>query len=273
MNPRSSLPSWRELCDHKPIVSLFTRVLYVASLVASSACTRQLAPAPIPVAITPAVHVAGAPAPGNGRLIVDVPEGPVPVYRARMEARKQDNGTRHPTFLFFDLPPELVCKETPCVIEEPPGNILIGFPVLGCSPAIDYDLVHVGLDLSVYRRSLAIFENETGAEQIVGIVATSLGAAASITGLVLLPSGASNHNDRLTAAGGITLGAGALALTVGILMIRHDSATYRPGSANHFEASIATGAANAGVPGPRRSPLEAFPYYECTWASRRAGSG
>src|SRR5207237_10370575 len=122
------------------------------------------------------------PASGNGRLIVDVPEGPVPVYRARLEARKQDNGARRPTFRFFDLPPELICKETPCVIDEPPGNILIGFPVLGCDAAIDYDLVHVGLETSVYRRSVAVFENDTGAEKIVGIVGASLGAAASITG-------------------------------------------------------------------------------------------
>jgi hypothetical protein len=214
-------------------------------------------------------------APVTGRLIVDVPEGSVPVYRARLEARKQDNGTRRPTFRFFDLPAEKICDGTPCVIDEPPGNILIGFPVLGCRPAIDFDLVHVGLDPSVYRRSLAIFEDETGAEKIVGIVAASLGAAASITGIVLLPSGISKDNSGLTAAGGITLGAGALALTVGILMIRHDSATYRPGSANHFEASVSTAAPPATVPSssPPRSPLEVFPYYDCSWGSRRGGTG
>lgn len=213
----------------------------------------------------PAIHVAAAPAQATGRLIVDVPEGPVPVYRVRFEPRRQDNGSHRPTFRFFELPVEKICDTTPCVIDEPPGNILIGFPVLGCRPAIDFDLVHVGLDPSVYRRSLAIFEDETGAERIVGIVGASLGAAAAITGMVLLPTGA-------PVAGGITLGAGALALTVGILMIRHDSATYRPGSGNHFEASIAAGASLAAPP-PRQSPLEVFPYYDCSWGSRRAGSG
>lgn len=223
----------------------------------------------------PAVHLEGPPAQGNGRLIVDVPEGPVPVYRAHFEARQQDNGTRRPTFGFFDLPAELLCKETPCVIDAPPGNILIGFPVLGCRPAIDYDLVHVGLEPRVYRRSLAIFENDTGVERIVGIVGASLGAAAAITGTALLPVGLSRDNNTLSAAGGISLGAGALVLTAGILMIRHDSATYRPGSANHFEASISTPAATvrAPSPAPARSPLEVFPYYDCSWGSRRAGSG
>ena len=222
----------------------------------------------------PVAPVAGPPLQGNGRLIIDVPEGPVPVDRAQFEARKQDNGSRRPTFRFFDLPPELLCKETPCVIDAPPGNILIGFPVLGCRPAIDYDLVHVGLETRVYRRSLAIFENETGAEKIVGIVGASLGAAATITGIALLPVGASKDNGTLAAAGGITLGAGALVLAAGILMIRHDSATYRPGSANHFEASISTPAATVRAgPSPTQSPLEVFPYYDCSWGSRRAGSG
>jgi hypothetical protein len=220
----------------------------------------------------PTVRVAGPPAPGMGRLIVDVAEGPVPIYIARMEARQQDNGSRRATFRFFDLPPALACKETPCVIDVPPGNILIGFPVLGCRPAIDYDLVHIGLDTSVYRRSVAVFVDETGAEKILGIIAASLGAGAAITGTVLLPVGASRDNKELAIGGGITLGAGALLLTAGILMIRHDSATYRPGSANHFDAPAAP--APAGVDAtPRRSPLEVFPYYDCSWGSRTNGAG
>jgi hypothetical protein len=220
----------------------------------------------------PVVTVTAPPAPGMGRLIVDVAEGPVPVYRAHFEARQQDNGTRRPTFRFYDLPPELLCKETPCVIDRPRGNILIGFPVLGCGPAIDYDLVHVGLEPSGYRRSLGIFEDKTGAEKIVGIIATSLGTAAAITGGVLLPAGLSKDNDTLTAAGGVTLGAGALMTVVGILMIRHDSATYRPGSANHFEGGAAAPSGD-GMSRPMRSPLEGFPTYGCSWTSRRAGAG
>lgn len=214
----------------------------------------------------PVVDVSVPPAQGAGRLIVDVAEGPVPVYRARFEARKQENAGRHMTFGFYDLPPELLCKATPCVIDAPPGNILIGFPVLGCRPAIDYDLVHVGLQPRVYRRSLAVFEDDTGAEKIVGIVGASVGATAVITGGVLMPVG---H----LAAGGITLGAGALALTAGILMIRHDSATYRPGSANDFEATISTQIPTVRVSAPKQSPLEVFPYYDCSWSSKGGGTG
>jgi hypothetical protein len=38
----------------------------------------------------------------------------------------------------------------------------------------------------------------------------------------------------MTTAGGLTLGAGALAIVLGILAIRADSPTYRPGSSNHY---------------------------------------
>jgi hypothetical protein len=241
-------------------------------VIATASCTRQLAPAPIPAGIMPPLPVSAAPAPGNGRLIVDVAEGPVPVYRARIDAQKLEDGTRHARYRIVDVPPELVCKETPCVIDEPPGNILIGFPVLGCRPAIDFDLVHVGLDASVYRRSVAIFENDTGVEKIVGIIGASIGGAASLTGIVLLPIGAGGNTD-LAIAGGITLGVGALLTTAGVLMIRHDSATYRPGSANHFEATAAPTAPPSPPPSPTRSPLEVYPYYDCSWSSRRGGTG
>jgi hypothetical protein len=69
---------------------------------------------------------------------------------------------------------------------------------------------------------------------VLGIIATSLGSASAITGAALLPIGLSKDNNTMTTAGGITLGAGALAIVLGILAIRADSPTYRPGSSNHY---------------------------------------
>ncbi len=224
----------------------------------------------MPAAVVAAVRIDGPPAQGNGRVIVDSVEGPTPVYRVRIETRQQDNGTRRPTFRFFELSPELMCKETPCVVDAPVGNILLGFPVLGCDAAFEYELVNVGPDPSVYRRSLSVYEDNTGTEQILGIIAASVGGAGAITGIALLPAGAAGDNSRLTLAGGITLGAGALALTLGILMIRHDSATYRPGSANHFAAPAPVDATD-GVGAP--APVPRFPSHPCNWSSRRAVSG
>ena len=73
-----------------------------------------------------------------------------------------------------------------------------------------------------------------GSVRVLGIIATSLGAAAAITGTALLPIGLSKDNDRLTAAGGISLGGGALLIAAGIWAIRADSPSWRPGSSNHY---------------------------------------
>ena len=87
---------------------------------------------------------------------------------------------------------------------------------------------------SVYRRSLSVYEGNTGALRTMGIIGTSVGGAALITGIVLLPIGLADDSDGLTTAGGLTLGLGAAVMTLGILAIRRDSPTYRPGASNHF---------------------------------------
>ena len=71
--------------------------------------------------------------------------------------------------------------------------------------------------------------------------------------IALLPIGLSDGNDDLAIAGGITLAAGAVAVALGILAIRADADTYRPGAANHFSltSSAAVGAVAARVEVPR----------------------
>jgi hypothetical protein len=86
----------------------------------------------------------------------------------------------------------------------------------------------------VYRRALSMYGGKPGATRTMGILSTSLGGAALITGTALLPIGLAKDNGSLTAAGGISLGAGTLLLTLGILAIRADSPWFRPGAANHF---------------------------------------
>ncbi len=243
-------------------------MMSLCTLALAAGCLKRLPPAPIPASVTVRLQGTATPPPtGMGRLIVDVAEGSAPISRIRFEPRQQDHGTHRPTFRFFELPPEIVCTSTPCVIDAPRGNILLGFPVLGCTEGFEYELVHVSLQPSVYRRSLSVYEDNTGAERITGIVLAGVGGAALITGLPILLAGAGD-NDKLAAAGGITLGAGALLLTIGTLLIRHDSATYRPGSANHYAAPPDAG----GVGVPQRSPFDGFPAHECGWSSRH-GSG
>ena len=94
--------------------------------------------------------------------------------------------------------------------------------------------MHIGPEPSVYRRSLSIYEDQTGATRVTGIILTAVGGTSAATGAVLLPIGLAKDSTGMTTAGGITLGAGAALLTLGILMMRADAPTYRPGSSNHF---------------------------------------
>jgi len=196
-----------------------------------TACMKHLPPAPVPDAVVP--RVAAAPPPANtARLLVDVVEGPAPALRVYMRSEPSHNGS-HVTYRFSEAP-ETLCPATPCVADVPPGNLLLGFPVLGDPGNLEVELVRVGPEPSVYRRSLSIYEGRTGAGRVLGIIATALGGSSAITGTALLPIGLARDNRGLTLAGGLTLGAGAALLTLGILAIRHDAPTYRPGSSNHF---------------------------------------
>jgi hypothetical protein len=199
---------------------------------ALASCVMQLPPAPTPPAIPPPIQAAAPPASGQGRLVVDVVNGPTPVQRIRMDSKQLAVGGR-PSFRFFETP-ELLCPASPCVTDVPGGNVLLGFPVLGDSDAMEVELVHVGTETSVYRRALSEYHDQTGSLRIFGIVFTAVGGSSAMTGIALLPIGLAKDNGGLTTAGAITLGGGIALLAFGIWAIRHDSPTYRPGSSNHF---------------------------------------
>lgn len=178
------------------------------------------------------MEAAPPPPGGHGRLAVDVVEGPTRVQRVRMTPSAIDNGRGRISFRFVEAPEEL-CAPSPCATDIPAGNVLLGFPVIG-SDDVEVELVHVGPEPSVYRRSLSIYEDRTGSVRVLGIIATSLGGAAAMTGTALLPIGLAKDHTGLATAGAITLGAGAALLAIGIWAIRHDAPTYRPGSSVHF---------------------------------------
>ena len=205
----------------------------LAVLVASSSagCVKHLPPAPTPQPVLPRVDAPAQPA-GTARLVVDVVEGPAPVQRIRMTPEPSDAQGR-PSVRFVERP-EILCAATPCVVDAPRGNVLLGFPVIGDPGATEAELVHIGPDPTVYRRSLSVYDGRSGVVRVLGIIGTSLGGASLITGTALLPIGLARDSSGLTFAGGISLGAGAALLTLGILAIRHDAPTYRPGSSNHY---------------------------------------
>ncbi|HVK85166.1 MAG TPA: hypothetical protein VM513_13710 [Kofleriaceae bacterium] len=206
--------------------------------VLAAGCVRQLPPAPTPPPVAPRVEAAAPPPQGYGRLIVDVVEGPAPVQRIHMASQPVDNG-RGRTVYRFSEQPEPLCTAAPCAADVPIGNILLAFPVVGRN-AQEVELVHVGPDPSVYRRALSIYEDKTGGTRVAGIIATSLGGTAMMTGAALLPIGLAKDNSGLTLAGSVSLGAGVVSLVLGILAMRADAPTFRPGASNHFPLQGAT---------------------------------
>jgi hypothetical protein len=206
--------------------------LVLASTLASTGCVRQLPPLPAPAAIVPATNTTSEPATGQGRLVIDVVDGPTPVQRVDMKAEPFEDDQGRTRFRFYEAP-EPLCA-TPCVVDLTPSNVLLGFPVTGDDHAMEVELVHVGEETAVYRRSLSHYRHNKGALWVLGIIGTSLGGTSLLTGTTLLPLGLADGNDGLTMAGATTLGGGALLITLGILAIRADSPTYRPGSAIHF---------------------------------------
>jgi hypothetical protein len=218
---------------------VFARVLDSLCIAASlAACVKQLPPASPPPLLVPAVALpADPPAAGVGRILIDVVEGPAPVRRVHMTPQPVTAPDGRTVYEFVEEPQQL-CATTPCVAEVPSGNVLLGFPVIG-NAAIESELVHVGPDPAVYRRTLSVYEDRTGGVRVMGIIMTAVGGAAAITGMALLPAGLSNDNNALAAAGGITLGGGVALLVLGILAIRHDAPTFRPGAASHFSLADA----------------------------------
>lgn len=194
---------------------------------------RTLPPAPVPRAVAPPLEAAPPPPEGQGRLVVDVVDGRAPVQRVRMDTRPITDAQGRVRYQLVEAP-EPFCAPAPCAVDVPIGNVLLGFPVIGDRDALEIELVHVDREPSVYRRSLSVYDDRTGGVRTTGIIATSVGGAAAITGTVLLPIGLAEGNGGLTMAGGISLGAGAALLALGIWAIRHDAPTYRPGSSNHF---------------------------------------
>jgi hypothetical protein len=210
----------------------FPRVALVLVAGLTAGCVKQLPPAPTPQPVAPRVD-APPPPDGYGRLVIDVVEGPTRIHRVQMQAEQRQDDLGRVSYQLTENP-EPLCPTSPCTTDVPPGNLLLGFPVIGDPGAMETELVHVGPGTSVYRRSLSVYDGGTGGLRTMGIIGTSVGGAALITGIVLLPIGLSDDSDGLTTAGAISLGAGAAVLTLGILAIRRDSPTFRPGASNHF---------------------------------------
>ena len=204
------------------------------SLCLSAACVKHLPASPTPDARVVVKPSPTPPASGYGRLVVDVVDGPTPVQVVRMEPRQVNEGGR--IRLRIVEAPQVLCQRTPCVVDPPLGNMLLGFPVIGNEDDLEVELVHIGAQPTAYRRALSqLDKRKRGGGFVMGILGASIGGSAVMTGAALLPIGISKENDTMTWAGGISLGAGVVLTTLGILAINAHADIYRPGSAIHFD--------------------------------------
>jgi hypothetical protein len=194
--------------------------LYIAALLPIAGCTKNLPAAPTPAPlIPPQVEASAPPAAGTGRLVVDVTDGPAPVQRVRMDPQPITTATGRGAYRFEEKSSEL-CSAAPCIADLSPGNVLLGFPVF------------VGPQTNIYRRTLS--EYRQGGSNVYGILMTSLGGTALMAGATFLPIGLAKDIGGMTTAGAICLGTGTLALVLGIVALRNNASTYRPGSMLHF---------------------------------------
>jgi hypothetical protein len=187
-------------------------ILQVLALGAAG-CIHELPPRETPGPVEPP-PATSPPAPGLGRLYVDVVDGPTHVRVVKpVSVTETVNDEQFET---EELEDQATCT-SPCVLDLPPGKHLLAFPVRGAG-GVDLASVIVSPRPTVYRRALG-WRQGGGAGFALGALGASFGGTAFVTGAALLPVGLATDHHGLTVAGGITLGVGALLTAVGIWAI------------------------------------------------------
>ena len=191
------------------------------------ACTRTLPRRTVPSAEMPNVDLSQPQPPGTGRLVVDVPDGPVPV--TQIAVRPQPAGEHYT----FTEEPTVVCPATPCVLDLPLGNVALAFPVQGSPEDRSIpEVVHVGTAPTVFRRNLDLYDPGRRPMSVTGGVMAFFGVIATIVGFVMAEGGEPDRARRRI--GYVTAASGLVLAVPGIVMARWGAATRRPGSSVHF---------------------------------------
>jgi hypothetical protein len=206
------------------------RTLLVASLLLSAGCVHVFPPPPVPGPVQPARFEAPI-APGQGRVYVDVVDGPTHVRVVNpvsVQVPLTDDISYEDTVL--DTVQE--CR-TPCVFDLPLGHRLFAFPMRG-SFKEEVDDVSVSPVPSLYRRALGS-RRSGGAGFVLGVLGATFGGISLVTGTSLLPVGLATDKSGLTTAGAITLGAGAVLTALGIWAIAENPALEQPGAGAQYD--------------------------------------
>jgi hypothetical protein len=185
-------------------------ILPVLALTAAG-CIHALPPRETPGPVVPPPAAISPPAPGLGRIYVDVVDGPV---RVRVVKPITVTETVNDEELESEELEDQATCTPPCVLDLPLGKHLFAFPVRGAG-GVDLVRVTASPSPTVYRRALG-WRQRGDAGFVLGVLGASFGGASFVTGAALLPTGLAKDSHALTLAGGITLGVGALLTAAGI---------------------------------------------------------
>ena len=193
-------------------------------------CMHLVPPPEVPEAYAPELAEAPPIAEGRGRVVVDVEDGPTEVLT--VERQRWILGGGNHTLSFRTTSTEVLCM-SPCIVDLPFGRYALGFRSRGPSPRLEVTGVDVGPVPTVFRHALGSYQS-AGAGKPLGIVGIVLGGMSFITGVVLLPVGLGTDGDGVALAGGVTLAAGGLLTTLGIVAIAISPSIRQPGASIQF---------------------------------------
>jgi hypothetical protein len=202
-------------------------LLEVLALTAAG-CIHELAPRATPGPVVPPGAIL-PPAPGLGRIYVDVVDGPTLVRVVKPVAVTETVNDQQ--FDTEELEDQATCT-APCVLDLPLGRHLLAFPVRGAG-GVDLARVIASPSPTVYRRALG-WRQRGSAGFVLGVLGASFGGASFATGAALLPTGLAKDSRGLTLAGGITLGVGALLTAAGILAITNNPLVEQAGAGAQY---------------------------------------
>jgi hypothetical protein len=186
-------------------------------------------PPPTPGLVYPPPFEAPIP-PGQGRVYVDVVDGPTNVRVVHWESVQITLNDM--VFDDEELETDLRCR-TPCVFDLPFGHQLLAFPMRGARQ-VEVDDISVSPNPTLYRRALGSRQSG-GAVSILGILGITFGGISLATGAALLPVGLATGQSGLTTAGAITLGVGAVLTSLGIWGVVANPWYIQPGAGAQYD--------------------------------------
>ncbi len=148
-------------------------------------CTQVLPPPEAPPPIRPQIPVPPENDEGEGTLVVDVADGPSTVFLLTSETVVVGRDKDEEITRSQDATSELCMS--PCAVSLPFGQHILGFPSRG-RPGLERAPVTIGEEGVLYRYTLG-YRDPAGAGQVLGIVGTTFGGMALVTGLALMPVG------------------------------------------------------------------------------------